>query len=521
MTQPDPQLDLAVIGSGGAAMSAAIYARQRGASVVLVERGTLGGTCVNIGCIPSKTLLAAAAARHSALTNPFGGAPTAAGAVDFGALVAQKDELVGRLRERKYAAVADAHGFEVRLGDAAFADPDTLLVDGEPLTARAYLIATGAQPAVPDLAGLSDLDFLTSTTAMELAELPASLVVIGGGYVGIEQAQLFAHLGARVTMVGRPAPRSEPELADRLREVFASEGITMVQERAVSVERDKGGVVVVTAAGKRLVGQRLLVATGRSPRALELNLPAAGVNTDERGYVVVDATQRTSNPRVFAAGDVSGTPQHVYVAAASGKVAAHNALGGSDRVDYTGMPAVAFTRPQLASAGLSEAEALEQGYSCDCRLLDLVDVPRALANRDTRGAVKLVADARSGQVLGVHALAGRSRGDHAGRHLRHQGEVYCRAARQHLGAVPNDGREPAAGRRAVRQPHADVLLCLTRRALKEAARHHGPVTAPTSRHRGSASSSCRSTAPGRPAPATLWPSAPTGRSRSAASDAPP
>ena len=397
--------DLAVIGSGGAAMAAAIHARRRDANVVLVERATLGGTCVNIGCVPSKTLLAAAGARHGALTNPFPGAPTFAGDVDFGALVKQKDELVAQLRQAKYADVADAYGFEVRPGEARFADPDTLLVDGQALPARAYLVANGADPTVPDLPGLVDVDFLTSTTAMELEELPESLVVVGGGYVGMEMAQLFAHLGTKVTVVGRLAPRAEPELASRLRKVFLEDGITVVRDRAASFEPDGDTTVVVTESGRRLPGQRLLVAVGRTPRTAALNLQAAGVETDERGFVVIDAHQRTSNPRVFAAGDVSGAPQYVYVAAAGGKVAAINALGGSDRLDYTGLPAVTFTRPQLASAGLTEAVALERGHRCACRLLDLADVPRALANRDTRGAIKLIADADTGKVLGAHALA--------------------------------------------------------------------------------------------------------------------
>jgi mercuric reductase len=157
---------------------------------------------------------------------------------------------------------------------------------------------------------------------MELTELPESLVVVGGGYVGIEQAQLFAHLGSPVTLVGRLAPHTEPELADRLREVFEGEGIGVVQEPASAAAPDGTGVVVVTQSGRRLIGQRLLLATGRSPRTGQLDLPAAGVKTDDRGFVVVDSQQRTSNPRVFAAGDVRGPPQYVYVAAAGGRVAA-------------------------------------------------------------------------------------------------------------------------------------------------------------------------------------------------------
>ncbi|WP_019873236.1 mercury(II) reductase [Sporichthya polymorpha] len=408
MIEP-PAIDLAVIGSGGAAMAAAITARQAGKTVVLIEEGTLGGTCVNVGCVPSKTLLAAAGARHGALSNPFPGAPTSAGPVDLGALVAQKDELVGALRQAKYAAVADAYGFEVRPGRARFLDADTLTVDGAVLPARAYLIATGAAPADPQLPGLDAVDWLTSTTAMDLSEVPESLIVIGGGYVGMEQAQLFAHLGSRVTLIGRLAPAAEPELAEALRAVFTDDGITLIEDRAATVETEGGRVVVVTRSGQRARAARLLVATGRAPRTAALNLDAAAVKTDDRGFVLVDAHQRTSNPAVFAAGDVSGAPQYVYVAAAAGRVAALNATGAAGErpasVDYTGMPAVVFTRPQLASAGLTEAQALAAGHRADTRILDLADVPRALANHDTRGVVKLVADADTGAVLGVHAAA--------------------------------------------------------------------------------------------------------------------
>ncbi|SFE43262.1 mercury(II) reductase [Blastococcus tunisiensis] len=403
-------LDLAVIGSGGAAMSAAIAARQAGASVVLIERGILGGTCVNVGCVPSKTLLAAAGARHGAATNPFAGVPTTADGVDLGALIGQKDELIAGMRQAKYADVAAAYGFEVRSGEARFLDSDTIAVNEKPLRGRAYLLATGSEPARPDLPGLDQVDYLTSTTAMEQAELPESLVVIGGGYVGLEQAQLFAHLGASVTLVGRLAPQAEPELAEILRQVFADDGITVLEEHATEVRSDSGGVLVTTASAQEVRGQRLLVATGRRARTEALDLDAGDVKTDARGFIAIDEHQRTSNPRVFAAGDVSGAPQYVYVAAAGGRVAALNALAASPaqaqaRIDYTGLPAVIFTKPQLASAGLSETEAIQQGHVCECRVLGFDDVPRALVNRDTRGALKLVADAETGRVLGVHAVA--------------------------------------------------------------------------------------------------------------------
>ena len=402
-------VDLAVVGSGGAAMAAGIAARKTGATALLIERAAVGGTCVNVGCVPSKTLLAAAGARHAALHNPFPGAPTSAGAVDLASLVGQKDELVGRLRRVKYEEVAAAYGFEIRPGQARFRDHATLEVDGTPLRARAYVVAAGAEPNRPDLVGLDEVEYLTSTTAMELEVLPKSLILIGAGYVGLEQAQLFADLGTRVTVVGRLAPHAEPEMAAVLRRVFAEDGIAVIEERATTVEAIPDGVAVATTSPRRVTAQQLLVATGRRARTDHLDLDAAGVKTDRAGFVVVDEHQRTSNPRVYAAGDAAGVHQYVYVAAATGRVAATNALADDDsapiQVDYAGMPAVVFTRPQLASAGLTEAEALAMGYDCEWRVLELADVPRALANRDTRGAVKLVADASSGKVLGVHAAA--------------------------------------------------------------------------------------------------------------------
>jgi len=230
-----------------------------------VERGVIGGTCLNVGCVPSKTLLAASGQREHALRSPFGGVPTSAGPVDLASVVAQKDRLVGGMRQAKYVDVATAHGFEVRAGQASFARPELMMVDGEPLPAAAYVIATGSVPAVPDLPDLDTVDHLTSTTAMELTVLPETLLVVGGGYVGMEQAQMFAGLGTRVTLVGRLAPHTEPEMAAVMRDAFARSGITVVEERAAFVSQDATGqVTVTTTAGTALTADRVLVATGRA-----------------------------------------------------------------------------------------------------------------------------------------------------------------------------------------------------------------------------------------------------------------
>jgi mercuric reductase len=413
--EPGFEFDLAVVGSGGAAMAAAITARQAGRTVLVIEHGTIGGTCVNIGCVPSKALLAAAGTRQAALTNPFPGVPTLARDVDLGALVKQKDQLVTRLRETKYADVANAHGFEIRRGEASFLDPDTLVMDGDPVAAGSVVLATGAEPALPkEVTGLDEVEHLTSTAAMELTELPDSMIVIGGGYVGIEQAQLFAHLGTRVTIIGRITPAAEPEMVAILRQALAQDGITVIEEHATSVDRQNAQVTVRTASGRNHCAERLLVATGRRPSTDRLNLPAAGIATDPDGFILVDEHQRTTNRRVFAAGDATSAPQFVYVAAATGKAAAANALrtdpqGPAEVVDYTGLPAVIFSRPHLATAGLTEAAARAAGHRCQSRVMSFEDLPRALVDQDTRGAIKMVAETETGRILGLSAI-----GDHAG-----------------------------------------------------------------------------------------------------------
>ena len=203
-------------------MAAGIAARSQGKRVLLVEHGPLGGTCLNIGCIPSKNLLAAAGQRHRAQRNrSFPMVPTSAGDVDLPALVSQKQDLIDRLRQAKYADVADAHGFPVRYGHARFVDEHTLVVDGERVVGMAYVIATGVAPHVPALPGLDTVEWLTSTTAMEQQSLPTSMIVLGGGYVGLEQAQLWARLGTQVTLVGRFAPYAEP--AEREEDAEAEE----------------------------------------------------------------------------------------------------------------------------------------------------------------------------------------------------------------------------------------------------------------------------------------------------------
>lgn len=418
MAGADASFDLAVIGSGSAAFAAAIAATGKGKRVVVIERGTVGGTCVNVGCVPSKALLAAAAARHTGqVAGDFPGLAAQDLPVAFPALIGGKNALVKALRAQKYTGLADGYGWRIMRGSASFggdADRPVLRVaseDGDEawIEATHYLIATGAAPWVPAVEGLEQAGYLTSTSAMELGRLPESMVVVGGNAVGLEQAQLFSRLGTRVTIVEareRLAPFEEPEVSTAIEDVFADEGITVRTGTTVTVvRRDTDGYALATTA-EGLRAEQLLMATGRRPVTTGLNLERVAVKSGALGEVVVDEQSRTTHPRIWAAGDVTGQAQFVYLAAAQGALVADAAFDGSRRsLDYATLPRVTFTSPALASVGMTDAQAAEAGIDCDCRTLPLAHVPRALVDRDIRGLVKIVAEAGTGRVLGVHAVA--------------------------------------------------------------------------------------------------------------------
>lgn len=418
-----PEFDLAIVGSGGGAFAAAIRATNLGKRVVMVERDTIGGTCVNTGCAPSKALLAAAQARHVALNaGRFPGIAASSGPVDMPGLVAGKRTLVETMRADKYADLISDYGWELQQGNATFTgtveDPELDIThsDGSVETVRAdrYLIATGSQPWVPPIEGLIDVPYLTSTSAMELDRVPDSLLVLGGGYVALEQAQLFARLGSKVTMLvrSRLASAEEPEASQTLGGVFADEGIRVVQRAqmiAVRTDQSTGEIVAtVTVDGGRdeFRAGTLLVATGRRPVTEGLNLTAVGVTVGKKGEIVVDGTLVSANPRIWAAGDVTGHRQFVYVAANHGALAVENAFSDAGHeVDYAHLPRVTFTSPALAAVGMTDDEANGAGIHCQCGVVPLEYIPRALVNRDTRGFVKIVADHDTGRILGITAVA--------------------------------------------------------------------------------------------------------------------
>lgn len=405
--------DLAVIGAGSAGFSAAITAADQGAQVALIGHGTIGGTCVNVGCVPSKTMIRAAEALHGArAAQRFPGLAGEANVLDWGRLIAAKDDLVTTLRQKKYVDLLPQYNGVAYLEGAARLNGQGVTVGDSTIPAGKIIIATGASPALPGIPGVTEVPYLTSTTALELYEFPRSLLVIGGGYIGCELAQMFARAGAEVTLVTRRRllPETEPEVSAALAGYLRDEGIAIKTGLAYRriARTDHGVELTVAVDGEEQVigAEQVLVTTGRSPNTSDLGLAEAGVALSGIGGVVVDERMRTSRPGTYAAGDVTGRDQFVYMAAYGAKLAALNALNGDGLVyDNAAMPWVTFTDPQVAGVGLTESDAQEAGFETKTSIVSLDQVPRALAARDTRGLIKLVADQKTDRLLGGQILA--------------------------------------------------------------------------------------------------------------------
>jgi mercuric reductase len=408
------QYDLMVIGGGSAGFGAAIKAAELGANVAIVEHGTLGGTCVNIGCVPSKTLIRAVEVCYRCAYTDFAGLPSCPPPADWQRVIKQKDELVAALRQGKYIDVAKVYpNITIIRGHAKLTGGRSVAVNGKSYTPGKIVVATGASPWAPPIPGLKETGFWDSTDALSSTALPKSLLVIGGGAIGLELGQLFARFGVTVTILEAApqiAPAEEPEISQALTEYLEDEGLEIhAGLRVLSVERASDGCCVhIEHAGKRetFTGEQILVVTGRRPNTQNLGLEAAGVTVGARGEIIVNEHLQTDNPDIYAAGDCLGEPMFVYVAAYAGGLAAENALTDAKRVyDLTALPRVTFTDPQIASVGLGEAQAKERGLKVKTAILSLKDVPRALVARDTRGLIKLVVDAETEKLVGAHVLA--------------------------------------------------------------------------------------------------------------------
>lgn len=406
--------DIVVVGAGSAGFAAAIRATELGAQVALVGHGAIGGTCVNVGCVPSKTLIRAAEALHGArAASRFKGIAARARIEDWSALVAQKDELVASLRAAKYSDLLPSYNNIAYHEGRARLVHGGVALNGIEIAAGRTIVTTGARPTVPPIPGLLSVPYLTSTTAMELEKLPASLAIIGGGVIACELGQFFARAGVAVTILCRSKllPGMEPEASEAIARYFGDEGITVRCGVAYrSVRKDNAGIAIEIAVSGDATSiaraDALLVAAGRTPNTEGLGLDEVGIEHTPKTGIRVDDRLRTTRPGVYAAGDVTGKDMFVYMAAYGAKVAVENALNGDGRrYDATAMPEVVFTDPQVASVGLTQARALQRGFEVKAVVLPLDQVPRAIAARDTRGLVKLVAEKSSGKLLGAHIVA--------------------------------------------------------------------------------------------------------------------
>jgi len=404
--------DICVIGAGSGGLSVAAGAAQLGAPTVLVEADRMGGDCLNVGCVPSKSLIAAAKHAHALRQGgPFGIAP-AEPRVDMRAVKRHIDQVIAGIAPHDSVERFEGLGVRVIEARARFTGPEEVEADGRRIRARRFVVATGSRPAVPPLPGLDDVPFFTNETIFDNDVLPEHLIVLGGGPIGSELAQAYRRLGSRVTIldIGPMLPKDDPELVAVVRDSLAADGVEILER--VEVQRvEAGPVVVIRACGeeRRIAGSHLLVATGRRPNIEALDLDAAGIAHDKQG-ITIDDGLKTSNPKVYAIGDVAGGLQFTHLAGYHAGLVIRNALFRLPvKAEPDTVPWATYTDPELASVGLSEAEAKERGIAHEVVRWPFAENDRARTERATAGLVKLVVS-KQARVLGA-AIVGAHAGE--------------------------------------------------------------------------------------------------------------
>lgn len=420
--------DLVILGSGSTAFAAALAAQELGKTALMTEERTIGGTCVNRGCLPSKNLIEAATLLHDARRPRYPGLKPCSMELDFPALIAQKGEIVHGYREKKYESLIDGR-IRIERGHVQFVDPHTIEINGKRLVGEKVLIATGSRPVAPDIGGLDQVPYLTSDLLtvdeeIELTELPRSLLIVGGGYIALELGQMFHRFGTDVTILElskQLLPHGyEPEIGSAIGQILSEEGITIIMQASVTAVRQEGAEIVAAAtignATQEFRAEKLLVATGRRPNTDHIAIERSGVLVNQRGEIEVDEYLRTNIPHIFAGGDVigrqTGSQMATPVGSQDGGIAARNAFssGGMRPVNHRIVPRCIFTDPQVAVVGMTEEEAITAGHRCWCNTIPMSLVPRAGAIRDIRGIIKMVADADTDEVLGV-SMVGHNAGE--------------------------------------------------------------------------------------------------------------
>ncbi len=414
------KFDLLILGSGSTAFAAALRAAELGKTAAMTEMRTLGGTCVNRGCLPSKNLIEAARIVWETAHPRYKGLKPAKMKLDFAELISQKQEVVQSYRDKKYQSlVYEEDKIKVFEGKAELVDEHTVRVGEQTLIGDQILVATGTRPTIPTIEGLDNVSYLTSdllTTgeAQELTELPESMIIVGAGYIALELGQMFLRFGTKVTILERSQvilPHYEPEVSDALTFALREEGLMIVTEAQVIrvAQKSKDQIeVTVNVSGKiqSFKAQKLLIAAGRQPNADGIGLEKVGVQVDERGYVKVNDELQTSIANIWAAGDVIGNQTDSQpatpVGAHDGVIVAKNALAGAhQKVAHRVIPRVIFTDPQVAVVGQTDEEVVGSGVRCWCGTIPLDLVPRAGATHQTNGIAKIVIDRDTQEVKGV------------------------------------------------------------------------------------------------------------------------
>lgn len=410
--------DLIIIGGGSAGFSAAIAAEQLRLQSMLINGGLdFGGTCVNIGCVPSKFLIRAAESAYHASHSPFTGIQPNGATIHFPQIIQEKKKLVAELRQKKYFDVVhDFKHLTLLKGWAQFIDERTILVDGKTeYSADKFLIATGASPQIPAIQGIEHIDFLTSASLFDLEEQPESLTILGAGYIGLEVASAYNRLGTKVRIIeaaDRVLKSLTPDISQVIEKQLTEEGVEVIKGyQIIKFEREGKQIIIHCEASDGTQVQfvetgKLFLAAGTRPNTMHLGLEKIGITLTSTGHVQVNKRMESTLPHIYAAGDCADTPAFVYTAAHEAKIAVQNAFTNANQsIDYRALPWVIFTSPQIAGVGIDETQAAAQNSPFEVSKIELADVPKAITSKQTQGFIKLIRNPQTDTLLGARVVA--------------------------------------------------------------------------------------------------------------------
>jgi dihydrolipoamide dehydrogenase len=407
--------DAIIIGAGQAGAPLAKKLALAGKKVAIIEKKWVGGTCINDGCTPTKTMIASARVAHLTRNGKQWGVETDEVKINYKTILARKNEIVASFKSGVTKGLEKAPNLEIIFGDASFINNHQILIktdDGEiEIEGELIFINTGCSPSIPDIEGIKDTEYLTSTTLLELEEVPKQLIIVGGGYISLELGQMMSRFGAKVTILERGKtllPREDDDVCEAITEIFKKEGIeihTNAEVTTISGKQQKKVTANIKGKVETFTGSHILIASGREPQTKNLRLTFADVETDEKGYIKVDEKLKTTAQNIYALGDVKGGPAFTQISYNDFVIVSKNLLE-KENLTTTGRPVpyCIFTDPQLGRVGLSETQAKEKGINYKVAKIPMTNVARALETGETAGYMKAIVDADSKQILGAAVL---------------------------------------------------------------------------------------------------------------------